>query len=501
MTLRGWSFVETVAAVPEARLVNSPDHSLRLSSIATDSRVAGAGALFCALPGTRADGADYAIDAVRRGASAVLAERDLPGLSAPTIVAPNARLALAQIAALWYGAPDRDMALVGVTGTNGKTTTVRLIAKMAEAAGYAAATIGTLGVTLGDDDIPTEITRPTTPEAHELRQTLNRLRDSGASLVAMEVSSHGLALDRVWGLRFAVAAFTNITADHLDFHGTFDAYFDAKARLFSELDDDAVAAINVDTDHGRRISDLARGKVLSYGYSVDADVHPIDVVDGPRISGQIATPEGEVELTMPLVGKFNVENAMAAIAVGIGLGMAPAQIGRGLANSEPLPGRFEPISVGQDFSVIVDYAHTPDALENVLLAARRMTSGRVICAVGCGGDRDRTKRPVMGGIATRLADFTVFTSDNPRTEDPDAILDEIVQGASGGNPFERIEPRREAIARAIELAEPGDVVIIPGKGHEPYQEVGYAKHPFDDRTEARRALSERLAHDTAPVRH
>ena len=500
MTSRDWSVEETVAVVPGARLVGWPDASSRLNAIALDSRETTDGALFCALPGTRTDGADHAQDALRRGAAAVLAERDISGLDAPLIVVPDARRALAMIAAAWYGAPDRDVTLIGVTGTNGKSTTVRLIATMAQAAGHTAATIGTLGVSLGDDVLPATIARPTTPESHELRQTLNMLRDCGASLVVMEVSSHALALDRTWGLRFAAAVFTNVTPDHLDFHGTLDAYFDAKALLFSGLDDDAVSAVNIDAEHGSRIAEIARGKVLTYGYSTDADVHPIEIEDAPRIAGRIATPNGEVALGMPLVGAFNVENAMAAIAVGIGIGLTPEQIARGLARAEPLPGRFEPVDAGQDFSVIVDYAHTPDALESVLRTARDMTQGRVFCVVGCGGDRDRAKRPVMGEIATRLADATVFTSDNPRTEAPDAILDEIIAAASARNPFERVELRADAIARAIDLAEPADVVIIAGKGHEPYQEIGHTKHPFDDRTEARKAVTQRLARETTPVR-
>jgi len=488
MISTGWTLSETVRALPDSRLIGDGADKVRLSALVTDSRNAVPGVIFCALPGTKADGRDFAGDAVRRGAVAVLTTRPLDDLPVPQVIVPDARRALAQIALAWYGSPDRDLTLVGVTGTSGKTTTVRLIAAMASAAGHISATIGTLGASLCGGPMPFEAAWNTTPEAHELRRMLIALRDRGATLLAMEVSSHALVLDRVWGMRFAAAAFTNLTEDHLDFHRTREDYFRAKARLFSELDERAVAAISTDDPYGERLLGMTRARVITYGWSGRALVRPVEVSAIGRIRGDVETPLGRVRLDMPLVGRFNAANALTAISVGVGLGMTVEQIGEGLATATPAPGRFEPVVAGQDFTVVVDYAHKPDALENVLQAAREMACGKVICVVGCGGDRDPFKRPVMGEIATRLADFTVFTSDNPRTEDPEAILDAIVAGAGGGHPFERIEPRRDAIRRAIGLAQTGDVVVIAGKGHEPYQEIGHTRYPFDDRVEARRAL-------------
>jgi len=490
-TDRGWTVMETARAVSGGHVLG--DGSVRVRAIVLDSRQATAGSLFLAMLGTRADGRQFAADAMQRGSVAVLATRPVEALDVPQIIVPDVRRALAEIALAWYGAPERDMVLIGVTGTNGKTTTVELVATMSRAAGHAGATLGTLGATVDGEEVPFPVTRPTTPEAHELRQMLALVHERGATLVAMEVSSHALVLDRAWGLRFDGAVFTNLTEDHLDFHGTLEDYFRAKARLFEGLGRNAVAAINVGDPYGRRLVDMTRARTITYGWSAAADVRPREAVNVPSIRGTVETPAGLVELAMPLVGRFNVENALAAVAIGIGLGMEPDQIAAGLAAASPVPGRLEPVSIGQDFTVVVDYAHTPDALENVLGAAREMTRGRVICLVGCGGDRDPFKRPVMGGIATRTAEMTIFTSDNPRTEDPDRILDQIIAGATGGNPYERIEPRRQAIRRAIALAETGDVIVLAGKGHEPYQEVDGVKHPFDDRVEARRALEERVA--------
>ncbi len=491
MTRGSWTLKETVAALTEYRLVSEPSVDIVLRNIVTDSRDASDESLFFALPGTKADGATFVSDAAQRGAKAIVTLREVPDIGVPQIVVPDVRNALARIAKQWYGAPDDDLLMIGVTGTNGKTTTVGMIRTVAESGGYVAGSIGTLGVMLGSESIPQTASRPTTPEAHELRQMLNTLRDRGAKLVAMETTSHALSLDRVWGMRFDVAVYTNLTRDHLDFHGTFDDYFAAKSRLFRELGGSATAVINIDDEYGKQLIAMTNARVLTYGMSPNADIHPIEMRDTPRIDGCVRTPIGDVTTSMALVGGFNVENMLATVGACVAIGMTPDRISDGLRLVKPLPGRFEPVSIGQDFTVIVDYAHTPDALENVLSEARRMTNGRVLCAVGCGGDRDRAKRPIMGEIATRLADYTVFTSDNPRTEDPESIIDEIVAGANGGHPFERIESRRAALRRVIGMAHPGDVVMIPGKGHEPYQEICGVKHPYDDRIEARKALEER----------
>lgn len=488
------SLAKTVRSLPGSRVIPDGAGDVRLSSVVTDSRAAVPGCLFVALPGTRADGAQFAGDAVRRGACAVVTRKEIPGLAVPQVVVSDARRALAQIAVAWYGFPERDLVLAGVTGTNGKTTTVRLLSAMAGGVGHTAGAIGTLGASFRGEAVSFDSPWNTTPEAHQLRRLIAHLRARGATFIALEVSSHGLALDRVWNMRFAAAAFTNLTEDHLDFHPTLEDYFQAKATLFRDLEPDAVAAINIDDEYGRRLVGMAKGRVITYGWSDHSDVRPLNVTHIGRIRGNVQTQAGRVELDMPLVGRFNVANALAAIAVGIGLGMTPEQVGAGLSTATPAPGRFEPVSVGQDFAVVVDYAHTPDALDNVLCEARNMAKGKVLCVVGCGGDRDPHKRPIMGEIATRRADYTIFTSDNPRTEDPERILDAIVAGATGGNLFERCEPRREAIQRAIKRASSGDVVVIAGKGHEPYQEVGHTRYPFDDRVEARNALKGCLVH-------
>jgi UDP-N-acetylmuramoyl-L-alanyl-D-glutamate--2,6-diaminopimelate ligase len=500
MTDSVWTLQNTAAAVPGARVVPGTGTQIVLQRIATDSRACKPGDLFVALPGTQSNGSEFASDAVQNGAVAILASVQIDDIDVPQIVTGDVRRALAEIAASWYGSPGEDVQLVGITGTNGKTTTVGLVATIALAAGTSASTIGTLGVTLNGEDVPVEISRPTTPEAHELRQTIGMLTQRRANLVAMEVSSHALVLDRVYGLDFDVAVFTNLTPDHLDFHGSIDAYFDAKAQLFLDLNDDAVAVININDIYGRNLTTMSRGQVLTYGWDENADIRPIDITTIPSISGRVATPVGEIALDMPLVGRFNVENSMAAIGAAIGLGLSAERIENGLSAARALPGRFEPIVAGQDFAVIVDYAHTPDALENVLTEAGHLANGKVICVVGCGGDRDRTKRPVMGEISTRLADSTVFTSDNPRTENPELILDDIIAGVECGNQFDRIERRGAAIRNAVSQARHGDVVVIAGKGHEPYQEIGYTKHLYDDRDEARMALAEMISSNSEQVR-
>lgn len=494
---KSWTIQETLHALVDHQCVGNHELSGALNNIVTDSRDAEDGSLFFAFQGTKANGATYAVDAIRRGAHAVVTSQRIPAVDVPQIIVPDVRNALARIAQKWYGSPDSDLLMIGVTGTNGKTTTVGMIRAMVESGDFIAGSIGTLGVMLGNEPIPQEISRPTTPEAHELRQILTMLRDRGATLVAMETTSHALALDRVWGMHFDVAVFTNLTRDHLDFHGTLEDYFSAKARLFQDLPENAKAVINRDDPYGKQLATLTHAEIITYGKSPEANVHPIDMVDTPCIVGRVSTPVGEVSVQMDLVGGFNVDNMLATISVGVAIGMTSAQITEGLQRVVPLPGRFEPVNIGQDFTVIVDYAHTPDALENVLRESRRMTNGRVLCAFGCGGDRDRVKRPIMGEIATRLADYTVITSDNPRTEDPDAIIDEIAAGATGGNHFECIESRRIALRRVIGMAQSGDVVIIPGKGHEPYQEISGVRYPYDDRVEARKALEERFAAERA----
>jgi UDP-N-acetylmuramoyl-L-alanyl-D-glutamate--2,6-diaminopimelate ligase len=389
------------------------------------------------------------------------------------------------VAARFYGDPTAALRVIGVTGTNGKTTTVFLVRHLLEAAGTRCGLLGTVKrVVAGVEE---EVER-TTPEAIDLQRTFRRMLDGGDQACAMEVSSHALELGRAAAIRFAVRVFTNLTQDHLDFHGTMDSYFRAKRRLFEEP---GTAVINVDDNYGRLLVDELDAPI-TFAIERQADYTASEIefdVAGTRF--RCHTPDGSVELESPLPGRFNVENVLAATAAARALGVELETIKAALKDCGPVPGRFQAVDEGQDFTVLVDYAHTPDSLENLLAAARELASGRLHVVFGAGGDRDRSKRPLMGEVASRLADRVVVTSDNPRNEDPEAILDQILVGIVG--PAEREVDRRRAIREAIESAEPGDVVVIAGKGHEQGQEFeGGRKLPFDDVTEAREALRTRL---------
>lgn len=468
-----------------------------VAGVTHDSRQVRPGYVFVAIRGFRADGADFIQDALQRGASAIVAERAVEGLSVPLVLVTDARRALAELSAAFWDYPSRRLTLVGVTGTNGKTTTCVLCASIAEAAGFKAAALGTLGHLVGGQ---VQARDRTTEEASDLQPTLASLADAGVRLAAMEVSSHGLALDRVWKTYFDVGALTNITQDHLDFHASLEEYAETKARLFTVYPKLAGeggkimrAAINLDDPLGREIARRAACEVVGFGLeAADAAVTAQDVVcetRGTRL--RLTTPAGQAETTMKLVGRFNVENALAAAAIGIALGLPLDAIVAGLERADPAPGRMERVEAGQDFTIIVDYAHTPDALAKVLTEARNLTHGRLICVFGCGGDRDPTKRPKMGQAATEIADWTVITSDNPRSEDPEAIIAQIVAGAVPGR-YEVEPDRRTAIRRAIAEAGPGDVVVIAGKGHETYQILADRTIHFDDREEAAAAVKELL---------
>lgn len=468
-----------------------------VTGVTHDSRRVQPGYVFVAIRGFRADGADFIGDALERGASAIVAERMVEGLPVPLIVVHDARRALAELSAAFWDYPSRRLTLVGVTGTNGKTTTCILCASIAEAAGLKAAALGTLGHVVGKQ---VHLRDRTTEEASDLQPTLASLADAGVRLAAMEVSSHGLALDRVWKTYFDVGVLTNITQDHLDFHRTLADYAETKARLFTlypglarEASKVMRAAINLDDNFGRDIARRAACEVIGFGCeAADAAVRAQDVVcdaHGTRL--RLITPAGQADVTMKLVGRFNVENALAAAAAATALGFPLETIAAGLEAANPAPGRMERVEAGQDFAIIVDYAHTPDALAKVLAEARRLTDRRLICVFGCGGDRDPTKRPKMGRAATEIADWTVVTSDNPRSEDPHAIIAQIVAGAVEGR-YEVEPDRRTAIRRAIAWAQPGDVVVIAGKGHETYQILGDRTIHFDDREEAAAAVKELL---------
>jgi UDP-N-acetylmuramoyl-L-alanyl-D-glutamate--2,6-diaminopimelate ligase len=439
-------------------------------AVTHDSRAAGPGTLFCCIPGERADGHDFAPAAVAAGATALLCERALP-LDVPQVIVQSSRAATGPFAAEVADHPSHRLRVVGVTGTNGKTTTTHLLRSILEAAGWPTGIIGTLsGVR-------------TTPEAPDLQASLVAMVDEGLVAVAMEVSSHALALHRVDGTRFAVAVFTNLSRDHLDFHATMEEYFQAKARLFEpDLADRAV--VNLDDPHGRLLRDAAT--VPTTGYAM-ADAEDLSV----GRTASTFTWRGQ-RVRLPLGGRFNVINAVAAATAAAALGVEPAVIAEGLAAVGPVRGRFQPVDGGQPFTVLVDYAHTPDGLDQVLAAARDLAAppAKVVVVFGCGGDRDRTKRPAMGAAAS-AADLVVLTSDNPRTEDPDAIIAEARTGIPAGTALVVEPDRRKAIAAAIEAAGPGDVVVVAGKGHETTQDLGDRVIAFDDRVVAREEL-ERL---------
>jgi UDP-N-acetylmuramoyl-L-alanyl-D-glutamate--2,6-diaminopimelate ligase len=460
-------------------LMGNGPSDVEIEALAYSSERVTPGALFFCVPGFRSDGHDFAPDAVRRGAVALVCERPL-GLDVPEVLVDDVRAAMAPAAVRFYGDPTAELDVVGITGTNGKTTTAFLVRHLLEAGGRQCGLLGTVKSVVGGRE---EEVERTTPEAIDLQATFRRMLDGGDRACAMEVSSHALELGRVAGIRFACRAFTNLSQDHLDFHGTMPAYFAAKRRLF---EGEGPAVVNADDDYGRRLA----GEIDCRTFAIerDADYRALDVefdLTGARF--RCVTPAGEGDLSSPLPGRFNVSNALGAIAAVSELGVGLDAIAAALPRFEGVPGRFQPVDEGQGFGVLVDYAHTPDALENVLRAARELTQGRLHVVFGAGGDRDTDKRPKMGEAARLLADRVLVTSDNPRSEDPDAIIDQVMAGAGPG--AERITDRRAAIAHAIETAAPGDVVVIAGKGHEQGQEFeGGRKEPFDDVTVAREAL-------------
>jgi UDP-N-acetylmuramoyl-L-alanyl-D-glutamate--2,6-diaminopimelate ligase len=485
---------ELIGELPPGRLIApagaapSP-RATAITSVVHRADAAGAGALFCALPGTRADGHDFAAVAVAAGAAAVLAERPLD-LPVPVYVVADARLGTALAAAALAGHPSHQLVVVGVTGTNGKTTTAYLARAVLEAAGRPCGLIGTVEARVGGRALP--VTH-TTPDAVALQDLLGRMRSAGDTACAMEVSSHALDQRRVAGVRFAAALFTNLTRDHLDYHPDVESYYAAKRALFARPPgegEDPPGAANLDDPYGRR---LAR-ETGALGFSIDADdaaVRP-ERVEGlaTGIRARVATPRGPLEVASGLRGRFNLSNLAGVVALGELLELPHAAVAAGIAAVAGVPGRFEAVDCGQGFPVIVDYAHTPDSLDNVLRAARDLVDGgRLIAVVGCGGDRDRGKRPQMGDVTRRLADVAVVTSDNPRSEDPEAIIADIVAG--DGGPAELVvEPdRRSAIAHAIGRAGRGDVVVVAGKGHEQGQERAGVVTPFDDRAVAREILT------------
>jgi UDP-N-acetylmuramoyl-L-alanyl-D-glutamate--2,6-diaminopimelate ligase len=457
---------------------------VEISGLAYSSQSVTPGTLFFCVPGFRADGHDFAPQAVERGAAAVVCQRPL-GLGVPEVLVDDVRAAMGPAAARFYGDPTAELDVVGITGTNGKTTTAFLVRHLLEADGRQCGLLGTVKRVVGGVE---EDVERTTPEAIDLQSTFRRMLDAGDRACAMEVSSHALELGRAAGIRFACRIFTNLTQDHLDFHETMEAYFLAKRRLFEEP---GLSVVNMDDQYGRRIA--AELDCVTFGIETQADYRARNVefdLMGSRF--RCETPDGPLQLESPLPGLFNVQNALGAVAAARLLGVGADTMAAALPRFGRVPGRFEPVDEGQDFGVLVDYAHTPDSLDNVLRAAREVARGRVHVVFGAGGDRDRGKRPLMGDAARRLADRVLVTSDNPRSEPPEAIVDEIMEGAGPG--AERETDRARAIGLAIEGAESGDVVVIAGKGHEQGQEFENGrKEPFDDRSVARDALRRRAA--------
>ncbi|MGH8899608.1 MAG: UDP-N-acetylmuramoyl-L-alanyl-D-glutamate--2,6-diaminopimelate ligase [Egibacteraceae bacterium] len=463
---------------------------VRLVDITHDSRQAGPGVLFACRPGQRVDGHDFAPRAVAVGSPALLVERRCD-LAVPQIVVRSVADALGPAAAAIHGHPSRALTLIGVTGTNGKTTTAYLLESVLRAAGHVTGLIGTVQTLVAGRSIPGA---RTTPESTDLQRLLRRMVNARVTAVAMEVTSHALALGRVVGTEFAAAVFTNLTQDHLDFHGHLEDYYAAKARLFHP-EYTRVGVVNVDDPWGRRLAAAAPVAVLRVspsGAATDADIAALDVEAGRVGSTLTVACAGErVRLRTRLPGRFNVANALCALAAAHAVGVDLDAAVAGIAALDGVPGRMERVDAGQPFTVLVDYAHSPDSVANVLVAARDLAGPRrVLVVVGCGGDRDATKRSLMGRAAAESADLTVLTSDNPRSEDPLAILDTMVSGAqSVPQAAWTVEPdRRAAIALALQAAEPGDVVVIAGKGHESYQELADQVLPFDDRLVARELL-------------
>jgi UDP-N-acetylmuramoyl-L-alanyl-D-glutamate--2,6-diaminopimelate ligase len=467
--------LDMVARRTSGRLLG--DGSVRITDVVHDSRDAAPGALFVAIPGFHRDGHTFLADAVGRGASAVCVQA-AQDVDVPQVVVLDTRRILGAAAAEVHGDPSSELSVVGVTGTNGKTTVTYMLEAIAARTGRSVGVIGTLGARISDRRVTTA---RTTPEASDVQRLLREMVRSGVEIVAMEVSSHALALYRVDATRFSVAAFTNLTQDHLDFHGDMETYFQAKRRLF-EYPNVESSVVWIDDPYGARLAADLEGRMLTVGRSASADVRPTKVsqqVDGSHYVLEL--PDAAVNVDLPVGGDFNVANSLVAAACAHLVGFASGEIAAGLGALGALPGRFERVDIDGPFSVIVDYAHTPDAIRIVVSSARSLTEGRVIVVIGAGGDRDRTKRPAMGAAAA-CADLVVVTSDNPRSESPEEIVAQVAEGVVEASRIPMTEPdRRKAIRVALSYARPGDIVLVLGKGHEREQDLGDRVVPFDDR--------------------
>lgn len=502
---------ELVSALTVNGPTPGPWSQREVTAVVQDSRRAAPGSLFVAVRGAHSDGHRFIPQAVGQGAVAVVAEEKAvveTGPDTPVIRVPDSRKALARLAAKFYDYPSRRIKLVGITGTKGKTTTSYLVRSIIEAAGHRAGLIGTIDYRIGDRVYPAP---NTTPESLDLQALFAEMAEQGARYCVLEVSSHALALGRTDECVFEAAAFTNLAHEHLDFHRTMEEYLAAKTLLFSGLSPDKTAVVNVDDAAAGKIIKRTAARVITYGITGPADVRPAGTI-GHSISGLsfvVATPAGEIGIRSSLVGRHNIYNILAAVGLGVALGFSGEAVATGIERMQAVPGRMEKVAAGQPFGVLVDYAHTEGSLRSLLETVREMTGGRVITVFGCGGDRDRAKRPKMGGAAIAGSDVVIVTSDNPRTEDPLTIIGEIESGMTTGLRMEKLEPpsgvsgapsrsektpyavipdRAVAIEAAVRFAGPGDVVVLAGKGHENYQIIGEKKFPFDDRDEARKAI-------------
>ncbi len=459
--------------------------NLKITGVAYRSNDVRPGDVFFCVPGFAHDGHDFAADAVERGAVALVCQREL-ALDVTQCLVPDARIALALGAASYYGRPSAAMQVVGITGTNGKTTTTYLVDAIMRAAGRRTGIVGTVETRIGSERVPA---KRTTPESSDLQALFARMREEAVDAVAIEVSSHAIDLHRVDGVEFAAVAFTNLTQDHLDYHATMEEYFAVKRRLFTDFPAGA-RVVNVDDPVGSRMaSEIA--DAITVGTSESASVRAERVeLRADSSTFELVAPAGRVSIELPLAGAYNVSNALVAAGCALGCGVALETIRAGLESAPQVPGRLERVDAGQPFTVVVDYAHTPDSLEKALAAMRAVTPGRVIVVFGCGGDRDPAKRPLMGAAAGRGADLTIVTSDNPRSEDPVGIILQVEDGLRPLRAAYEVEvDRRRAIARALKLAEPGDCVLVAGKGHEDYQIFAEQTIHFDDREVVREELA------------
>jgi UDP-N-acetylmuramoyl-L-alanyl-D-glutamate--2,6-diaminopimelate ligase len=494
---------ELLAEVDDARFTVDPE--LAVGGIAVDSRRVEEGDVFVALVGKDADGHRYAAQALARGARALVLERELEGLAAPCAIVPSTRRALALMAAAWHGHPGRQLRVIGVTGTDGKTTTSTIVHAIFEAAGIPTGLLTTVAARIGDREMDTGL-HTTTPDPLDFHRYLAQMAAAGMRYAVIETTSHGLDQERTTGAEYDVAVVTNITREHLDYHGTYEAYRDAKAKLFRSLattyrkpEMAKVAILNVDDASFQYLRQFPGEVNLTYGVEGPADVRPLDLkVSAEGVRMRITSPAGELAVHSPLPGRYNAYNVLAAVAVAVSQGIPAEAIVRGVAAVGGIVGRMERIDEGQDFHAVVDFAHTPNALQRMLELAREATRGRVIVTFGCAGLRDREKRPAMGEIASRLADLVVITSEDPRTEDQQAIMSAVAAGcekAGGreGETYWRLADRAEAIRFAVKLARPGDLVVAAGKGHEKSLCIGTVEYPWSDHEAMRQAIRERLA--------